>query len=88
MLDRFSENARQAMSGARRVAERQGSAALDVEHLLTALLALERSYARRLLAAVGVDVDALPEALAPLLPSDGAGAGGAPRRGGPPPPGG
>lgn len=77
MLDRFSENARQAMSGARRVAERQGSAALDVEHLLTALLALERSYARRLLAAVGVDVDALHEALATLLPSDGAAPGAA-----------
>jgi len=70
MLDRFSENARQAMSRARAAAERQRSGAVEAEHLLIALLELERCYARRLLVEVGVDVESLHEALATLPPTD------------------
>ena len=69
MLDRFSENARQAMSRARRAAEAQGGGVFDVEHVLIALLEQEHSYARALLVEAGVDVGSLSEALSTLLPT-------------------
>ena len=73
MLDRFSENARQAMSRARAAAERQRSGSVEVEHLLIGLLETDGCHAQAMLEAAGVDVASLLEALSTLLQSQAAG---------------
>lgn len=73
MLDRFSENARQAMSQARAAAERQRSGSVEAEHLLIGLLETDGCHAQAMLEVVGVDVASLLEALATLLQSEAAG---------------
>lgn len=66
MLDRFSENARQAMSRAHSAAERQRSRCVEVEHLLIGLLEVNGGYAQCLLGAANVDVTSLLEAMSTL----------------------
>lgn len=73
MLDRFSENARQAMSRARAAAERQRSGSVEAEHLLIGLLETDGCHAQAMLEAAGVDVASLLEALSTLLQSQAAG---------------
>jgi dipeptidase E len=69
MFDRFSENAKKAMTLARGAAVRKRSGCLDAEHVLIGLLELEGSNARRVLEDLGVDVASLHEALETLLPA-------------------
>ena len=73
MLDRFSENARQAMSQARAAAERQRSGSVEAEHLLIGLLETDGCHAQAMLEAAGVDVASLLEALSTLLQSEAGG---------------
>jgi len=73
MLDRFSENARQAMSRARAAAERQRSGSVEAEHLLIGLLETDGCHAQVMLEAARVDVASLLEALSTLLQSEAAG---------------
>ena len=73
MLDRFSENARQAMSRARAAAERQRSGSVEAEHLLIGLLETDGCHAQAMLEAARVDVASLLEALSTLLQSEAAG---------------
>lgn len=67
MLERFSENAKEAMALARAAAARRRCDHLDVEHVLIGLLELQQSNAARLLTYLGVDVASLREALESLM---------------------
>ncbi|MCK5940524.1 MAG: dipeptidase PepE [Planctomycetes bacterium] len=71
MFDRFSENAKAAMTRARAAAARQGAGYLDAEHVLLGMLEQDGSNAARVLTTLGVDVASLREALATMLPPGG-----------------
>jgi dipeptidase E len=63
MFDRFSQNAKKAMSLARQAALELRHTAIAPEHLLLGLLQLPEGAAARVLAKLGIDRDALRSAL-------------------------
>lgn len=71
MFDAFEDECKQAMNEARREAQRLGSGWLDAEHILLGLLRVSDSTALRMLAAVGLDFEAVRTLVQERMPSGG-----------------